>query len=88
MVRILRLDSGPPLFYLLEKPFVSAAEVLALPDAAARFLPFVAIAVLFAAGRSLPPGARLRFLWLAASSPLLLLYASEARAYGVLALGG
>ena len=88
MVRILRLDSGPPLFYLLEKPFVSAAEALALPDAAARFLPFVAIAVLFAAVRSLPPGARLRFLWLAASSPLFLLYASEARAYGVLALGG
>ena len=88
LLRALRFDSGPPLFYLLEKPLVAAAEALALPDAAARILPFLAITLLFAGGRDLPAGSRRRFFWLAASSPLFLLYASEARAYGVLALLG
>jgi len=88
LLRALRFDSGPPLFYLLEKPLVAAAEALALPDRVARLLPFVAITVLFAGGRDLPAGSRRRFLLLAASSPLFLLYASEARAYGVLALLG
>jgi hypothetical protein len=87
LLRALRSDSGPPLFYFLEKPFVAAAEALALSDAAARLLPFLALAVLFAGARSLPPGgARRRFAWLAASAPLFLLYSAEARAYALLAV--
>lgn len=89
LVRALANDSGPPLFYLLEKPFVLTAEALRLSDAAARLLPFLALVLLFAGARSLPAGApRRRFLLLAASSPFLLLYAAEARAYGVLAVLG
>jgi len=89
LLRVLGLDSGPPLFYLLETPFVAAAERFGLSDAAARLLPFFALLVLFAGARSLPRGApRCRFLLLAASSPFLLLYAAEARAYGVIALLG
>jgi hypothetical protein len=89
LVRALRSDSGPPLFYFLEKPFVAVAEALALPDAAARALPFLALAVLFAGVRTLPPGgARRRFVWLTASAPLFLLYSAEARAYAPLALFG
>jgi hypothetical protein len=89
LIRVLRSDSGPPLFYFLEKPFVAVAEALALPDAAARVLPFLALAVLFAGARTLPPGgARRRFVWLAASAPLFLLYSAEARTYALLALFG
>lgn len=89
LIRALRYDSGPPLFYLLEKPFVAAAERLALADTAARLLPFLAVALLFAAVRALPRGgSRRRFLWLALSSPLLLCYGAEARAYAVLSLLG
>jgi hypothetical protein len=44
---------------------------------------------LFAGARMLPRGgARRRFLWLAASAPLFLLYSAEARAYALLALFG
>ena len=40
------------------------------------------LAALFAGARALPPGgARRRFLWLAASAPLFLLYSAEARPY-------
>lgn len=89
LVRVLRSDSGPPLFYLLEKPFVRLAESLALPDRAGRFLPFLALAALFAGARTLPQGgASRRFLWLAASAPLFLLYSAEARPYAQLALLG
>lgn len=89
LVRVLRSDSGPPLFYLLEKPFVRLAESLALSDRAARALPFLALAALFAGARTLPPGgARRRFLWLAASAPLFFLYSAEARPYAQLALLG
>ena len=89
LVRVLRSDSGPPLFYLLEKPFVRLAESLALSDRAARALPFLALAALFAGARTLPSGgAQRRFLWLAASTPLFLLYSAEARAYAQLALFG
>jgi hypothetical protein len=89
LIRVLRCDSGPPLFYFLEKPFVAVAEALALPDAAARVLPFLALAVLFTGARTLPPGgARRRFVWLTASAPLFLLYSAEARAYALLALFG
>jgi hypothetical protein len=55
----------------------------------ARVLPFLALLLLFAGARSLPRGApRRRFLLLAASSPFLLLYAAEARAYALVALLG
>jgi len=82
----LRNDSGPPLFYLLEKPFVFLAKALGLPDSFARTPPYLAILLLFTAARGLPPVAHRRLLLLCASSPLLLLYATEARAYALLAL--
>lgn len=89
LTRALSFDSGPPLFYLLEKPFVIAGELLGLSDSVARLLPFLAAFLLFAGAGSLPRGGpRRRFLLLAASSPFLLLYAAEARAYAVLALLG
>ena len=89
LLRALAFDSGPPLFYLLERPFVRGAEALALPDATARLLPFLALAILFAGARALPPGrSRGYFLLLAACSPFFLLYSAEARAYAVLALVG
>ena len=87
LLAILTNDSGPPLFYVLEKPFVLAAERLRLSDAAARAVPFAATLALFAAALTLPSRpARLRFTLLAAASPLLLLYSAEARAYALLAL--
>jgi hypothetical protein len=87
LLSVLRNDSGPPLFYVLEKPFVLAAERLFHSDAAARLLPFLAILGIFAGVRALPSsGPRRRFVLLAAASPLLLLYSAEARAYGLLAL--
>jgi hypothetical protein len=82
-------DSGPPLFYLLEKPFVAAGERLFSTDVLARLLPFAAALVLFAGALALPTAAsKRRFLLLSAASPLLLLYAAEARAYALLALLG
>jgi hypothetical protein len=82
-------DSGPPLFYLLEKPFVSAGEGLFSSDVLARLLPFAATLVLFAGALALSTAAsKRRFLLLSATSPLLLLYAAEARAYALLALLG
>jgi hypothetical protein len=86
ILRALALDSGPPLFYFLEKPVVGLVEAWRLRDQALRSLPFAAIAFLFLAGRRLPSSSRARFLVLAATSPLLLLYSTEARAYGILAL--
>lgn len=86
LLEALRHDSGPPLFYLLEKPIVLLAEAVR-SDALARLLPFAATVLLFFAARSLPrKGGRAWFLMLAASSPLLLVYAAEARAYALLAL--
>jgi hypothetical protein len=82
-------DSGPPLFYLLEKPFVSAGERLFSSDVLARLLPFAATLVLSAGALALSTAAsKRRFLLLSAASPLLLLYAAEARAYALLALFG
>lgn len=86
LLEVLRQDSGPPLFYLLEKPFVRLAE-MARSDALARLLPFAAVLCLFAP--ALRPSGERRGIWfiaLAAGSPLLLVYAAEARAYGLLAL--
>src|SRR5262245_43267952 len=81
----LRSDSGPPLFYLLERPFVILGEALGC-DPIARILPFLAILLVFVGVRSLPPPrARFLFVALVAVSPLFLVYAGEARAYGLLA---
>jgi hypothetical protein len=86
---VLENDSGPPLFYVLEKPFVYAGERFFSSDVAARALPFAATLALFAGALALPAGpSRRRFLLLSAASPLLLLYAAEARAYALLALLG
>ena len=86
LLSILRNDSGPPLFYVLEKPFVLAGERLFDSDVTARLLPFAAVLGIFGGALALPsPAARQRFVLLASASPLLLLYSAEARAYGLLA---
>lgn len=86
-MEVLRTDSGPPLFYLLEKPFLSIAERLSIPDQLLRFPSLAATLGLAAGALSLPAGrSRRLFLLLSASAPLLLVYAAEARAYAVLAL--
>ena len=87
LLDVLRRDSGPPLFYLLEKPVVRLAEALALPDGVARFPSWIAALLLGACALSFPRGSSRRtFALLCAASPLLLLYGAEARAYAVLAL--
>ncbi len=83
----LRQDSGPPLFYLIERPLVGLAGPS--PDAAplARAIPFCAALALFASARALPKGAaRAALVLLLASSALLNVYAAEARPYALLAL--
>jgi len=84
IARALRLDSGPPLFYLLEMPFVRLGEMLGT-DTVARALPFAAILLLFLAGRRPETSAGPRFTALLAASPLLFFYSAEARAYALLA---
>lgn len=72
---------------MIEKPFVLVAERFSSADALSRVPAFLATAGLFAGASTLPSGAaRRRFLFLAAASPLLLLYSAEARAYGLLSL--
>lgn len=89
LLQVLREDSGPPLFYLLEKPLVLAAESAHVSDKLARLLPFAAVLGLFAMAGAIPdPPTRRRFTLLLAASPLLFLYSAEARAYGLLALAG
>lgn len=89
LLEALRLDSGPPLFYWMARPFVLAAERLSISDTLARVVSFAAAAGLFVAARSLTEAAaRRRALLLSAASPLLLLYAAEARPYALLALEG
>ncbi len=86
MLEALKRDAGPPLFYLLEKPFVHLAERVSF-DPVGRLLPFTAALALFAGAFALEQkGARLRFLLLLASSPLFVIYAAEARAYALLSL--
>ncbi len=86
LVAALRADSGPPLFYLLERPFARGSSSPAR-DALVRILPFLAGLALFAAARTLPRGApRAWWIALAASFALINLYAAEARAYELLAL--
>lgn len=86
LVTALRMDSGPPLFYVLERPFARAADAPAR-DSLARVLPFLAALALFAAAPTLPRG-RARAWWIALVACFALgnLYAAEARAYALLAL--
>jgi hypothetical protein len=86
LVQELQRDSGPPLFYLFERPFARAANVPA-SDPLIRVLPFLAGLALFCAARSLPRGSPRRW-WIAvcASFTLVNLYAAEARAYEPLSL--
>ncbi|MBC8647007.1 MAG: hypothetical protein H7X85_07570 [Thermoanaerobaculia bacterium] len=87
LLEILREDSGPPLFYLLAKPFVALAESLG-DDRIVRLPSFAAAALLLVLGSlSLPAGRpRLYGALLFGSSTLLNLYAAEARAYALLSL--
>lgn len=86
LTNALRFDSGPPLFYLLERPFALAADASGR-DALLRVLPFLAAIVLFAAASTLPRGgARSWWIALAACFALVNLYAAEARAYSLLAI--
>lgn len=87
MLEILREDSGPPLFYVLAKPFVALAESLG-DDRIVRLPSFAAATLLLVLGIvSLPAGrARLYGALLFGSAALLNLYAAEARAYALLSL--
>ncbi|HKD12427.1 MAG TPA: hypothetical protein VKE50_10140, partial [Thermoanaerobaculia bacterium] len=87
LVQALRRDSGPPLFYILEIPFVRLAEAVHW-DLAIRVLPYVASLLLLLVILAALPGKEggSWTLALAACSPLLTVYAAEARAYSLLAL--
>ena len=78
----LKVDSGPPLFYLLSHPFVRFAE--AGFDPLVRLLSLAAIAALFLAERNRRTSGGWRFVVLLAASPLLFFYSGEARAYALL----
>lgn len=87
LIAALENDSGPPLFYLLEKPFVLAGEPLFSSDFAARLPSFAATLAVFGGALALPSQAtKLRFIVLASLSPLLVLYSAEARAYALLSV--
>jgi hypothetical protein len=84
----LRVDSGPPLFYVLERPFARAVTGRE-NEGLLRVVPFVAALGLFFAATTLPRGSSRRWwIALAASFALVNLYAAEARAYSLLALAG
>jgi len=85
LVEALRSDSGPPLFYLLERPFARAADASGR-ETLLRILPFLAALFLFAPARTLPRGARGWWIALIACFALVNLYAAEARAYSLLAV--
>jgi hypothetical protein len=86
LVEVLRSDSGPPLFYLLERAFARSSDA-PRHDALVRLLPFLLGLALFAAARTLPRGpARAWWIALASCFALVNLYAAEARAYELLAL--
>jgi hypothetical protein len=84
LLESLRLDSGPPLFYLLEKPFAVLEGALG-PAPTARLLPYLAAAALFALAAVRRFSAGRAFPWLLAACPLLAFYSAEARAYALLA---
>ncbi|MFY9552649.1 MAG: hypothetical protein WAU32_15995, partial [Thermoanaerobaculia bacterium] len=87
LVEALRVDSGPPGFYLFEKAFAWISEAGIADDRILRAVPFLAAAALFAAARLLPGGlTRSAFVVLLSCSLLVNLYAGEARPYALLAL--
>lgn len=87
LLAALRLDSGPPGFYLLERPFALLADRLGGTDWLIRAPSFLAGLALLWAARTLPRGvARAFFVLLVSGSTLLNLYSAEARPYAVLAL--
>jgi hypothetical protein len=81
----LRVDSGSPLPYVLEKPFVWAAAA-AHRDVLARLLSWCALALLFPLNLIRRFSGGRTFALLAALCPLLIFYSGEARVYAVLAL--
>lgn len=86
LVAALRVDSGPPAFYLLEGPFARLADRASAGDAWLRVPSFLAGLALLLAARALPRGApRALFVVLVSGSTLLNLYAAEARPYALLA---
>jgi hypothetical protein len=86
LVAAMREDSGPPLFYVLERPFALAASTPAR-DPLLRLLPLVASLALFACAGSLPRGeSRAWWIVLCSGFALVNLYAAEARTYAMLAL--
>jgi hypothetical protein len=87
VLHALRIDSGPPLFYFLDAPFVRLGEIVSI-DATARLLPFAAVAAIFVAASRPETSAGLRFVVLIATAPLLFFYSGEARAYGPMAALG
>jgi hypothetical protein len=87
LVAALRFDSGPPGFYVIEKPLVLLAGTCTDAAPFARAVPFLAALGLFAAARTLPRGvARATLVLLLSASALVNLYAAEARPYALLAL--
>jgi len=83
----LRFDSGPPGFYLLERPFALLADRVRDGDAWLRVPSFLAALGLLGFARALPAGiSRGIFVLLVSGSALLNVYAGEARAYALLAL--
>jgi len=86
LVEALRSDSGPPLFYALERPFARAAAS-SRQDPLVRLLPFAAALALLACAATLPRGPSRRWaVALAAGFALVNLYAAEARAYSLMSL--
>ncbi len=84
---MLRLDSGPPGFYFLEKPFAALAARIPEGEELLRAPSFAAALALFAGAATLPRGrSRNAFIGLLATSALLTLYSAEARPYALLAL--
>ena len=87
LIAALRFDSGPPGFYVLEKPFALLADRVKDGDAWLRAPSFLAALGLLGFARTLSAGmARGIFVLLVSGSVLLNLYAGEARAYALLAL--
>lgn len=87
LVAALRLDSGPPNFYVIAKPFAVIADRVADGDRLVRVPSFVAALLLFAAARTVPKGsARSCFVLLLSCSLLVNLYSGEGRPYALLAL--
>ena len=86
LVEVLREDSGPPLFYLLEKAVLSAAGPRLPLEGAARAVSFLATFLLLPFASGLPRRTRPVFILLVSSFALVNLYAAEARAYALLAL--